>query len=702
MNNILLIGNPNTGKSTLFNSLTGANAHTGNWHGVTVEQTSKEFKYLDKTFSIIDLPGIYSMSPISFEERVTVEYVYSHLPCKIINIVDANNIYRNLYLTQELLRLKIPMLLVINKTSNNCLFDGKMAKRLSESLGIDAILIDVKNKTEVLKLKEKIYNNCFKISNQNYNYFNLENIINIIKNKKNNTKLNLEYLALKIAENDDIILNKIKLNAEELQQINNLKNDIGIDIIAKENYAHIKKILKQIGYNKIITYGKSRLDKILLNKYLSIPIFFLILLFIFYITFFSIGSFLGEQLSNFTQNIFGSFVMSIVKSATSSEIIHSFFASGVLGGIGTVFSFLPQVVILFVCLGLLEDSGYLSRVAFCMDDIFGKVGLSGKSVYTLLMGMGCSTTACITARTMEDKNSKIKSAMLTPYMSCTAKLPIYIVIGSAFFGAKNIFVIFALYLLGVVIALLLSVFYEKTFLKSNSQSFIMEFPAYRIVPLKRIAKIMIDNIKSFLIRIGSLLVSVNIIVWILSNFSFSLKYVALSSDASMLETFGKVFAPIFTPLGFNNWGAVSALFAGLIAKEVIVSSIAIINGVNEKEGFSAISRSLRNTASIILFSPASSISYMTFCLLYSPCFATAATLCKEIGKKWTFISILVQFIIAYLVSFVLYQSINIILAHGILNYLVIVLVIIIIGYVIACLFNKLKNKKCRYCKGKCN
>ena len=694
MNQILLIGNPNTGKSTLFNSLTKANAHTGNWHGVTVDSMGKECVFFDKKYNIIDLPGIYSLSPLSFEEKVTVDYLYNNLTCPVINIIDANNIQRNLYLTLELLRLKVPMILVVNKTSKNCVFDNNIANKLSSVLGINVFLIDVKNGEDVFKLKEKIYNKCFKISNNNFIEYKLEKIINFLKLKCIKNKINYEYLALKLLEKDEIVLNSLNISDQEIKTIDNFANDINIDIIAKDNYKKIDDIIKKIGYKKNNIYGKSKLDKVLLNKYLALPIFFAILLIVFYITFFSVGSFLGGILSSAIQNVFGTWLLSVVKNITTSQIVYDFFASGVLGGIGTVFSFLPQVVILFVCLGILEDSGYLSRVAFSLDDIFSKVGLSGKSVYTLLMGFGCSTTACMTARTMEDKNSKIKTAMLAPYMSCTAKLPIYVVIGSAFFGVNNVFVIFAMYLLGVIISLLLSVFYDKTFLKSKTQSFILEFPAYRVVSLKRVLKIALSNIKQFLIRVGSLLVSVNIIVWILSNFSFKLEYVALTDKASILKTLGKIFAPIFNPLGFDNWGAVSALLAGLVAKEVIVSSISIINGINENEGLSAISRSLRNSASIILFTPASAISYMTFCLLYSPCVATTTMLYKEIGKKWTIISIIVQFVIAYLVSFVLYQSINIIISRGVLEFIFILFVITLVGTALGYILTKLKRKGC--------
>ena len=330
------------------------------------------------------------------------------------------------------------------------------------------------------------------------------------------------------------------------------------------------------------------------------------------------------------------------------------------------------------------------------------MGLSGKSVYTLLMGFGCSTTACLTAKTMEDKNSKIKTAMLAPYMSCSAKLPIYAVIGSAFFGVSNVFVVFALYLLGVVVALLLSVFYEKTFLKSKEQSFILEFPPYRFTKSKRLLSLCLDNIKVFIIRIGSLLFAVNIIVWVLSSFSFSFAFTKSQGGISMLESLGKILSPIFIPLGFGTWGATSALIAGLVAKEIIISSIAMFNGVILEKGTSLeISSSLRIASNPINFTPASALSYMIFCLLYSPCLATIAVLKKEIGKKWTFLSILVQFVLAYVISLIVFVSINLIINKGIGIFLLLLTVFILVLYSVMFILKRFANKKnCKQCKRK--
>ena len=405
-----------------------------------------------------------------------------------------------------------------------------------------------------------------------------------------------------------------------------------------------------------------------------------VLFIIFYFTFFSFGKFLSEILSRFINNQFANFVLGVVKSITKSEIIYDFFESGIVGGIGSVFSFLPQVVILFLCLGIMEDSGYLSRVAFSLDDIFSKVGLSGKSVYTLLMGFGCSTSACMTARVMEDRNSKIKTAMLAPYMSCSAKLPIYAVLGSAFFGASNVFVIFAMYMVGVLVALVLSVFYEK-----------------------RLAELAITSGKQFLFRVGSVLISVNIIIWVLTSFSFGFSFVKISGEASMLEVLGGIIAPIFSPLGFGSWGATSALLAGLIAKEVIVSTIAMVNGVNSSSEnyIQSVSKSLTMPNSAVCFNPASALSYMVFCLLYSPCIATISVLKKEVGKKWLIVSVFVQFIIAYLISLIVYSSVSLILSKGILMFLLIFMVFILVLFALFSLIKRFsKRNSCHLC-GKC-
>lgn len=716
MKKIMLIGNPNTGKTTLFNTLTKADEHTGNWHGVTVDSKTKKIKIKDSIYEVVDLPGVYSLTPLTYEEQVTSNFLYANMQDLVVNIVDVNNIYRNLYLTMELIALGINCILIINQTCKpkDNLYNININK-LQEYLGIKVIKINAQKKQEINKLKKEIYNNKplenkGKIKDKKINFEIKNQIKEIIKNNAKNININIDYLSQKCFENDKIIINKLKLSNEQISSIKQLQQTTQLENIIAKQYSIIDEIFyncqDKIGRTKqpLKVYGKSKWDKVVLNKYLCLPIFCLVLLTVFYITFFSVGDYLSSGLLYLVQDVVGKWFLGLVKNITSNVIIYDFFASAIIGGIGSVLSFLPQVVMLFLCLGVLEDSGYLSRVAFCLDDVFSKVGLSGKSVYTLLMGFGCSTTACLTARTLDDKNTKIKTAMLAPYMSCSAKLPIYAVIGSAFFGASNVFVVFALYMLGVFVALLLSTFYEKTFLKSGNQSFILEFPPYRMVSAKRLLSLAITNAKQFLIRVGSLLISVNIIVWILSNFSFLFAYVSISGGQSMLQVLGQILSPVFKPLGFGSWGATSALIAGLIAKEVIVSSIAMFNGISAGvDGYNVkLSTSLTLATSAVFFTPASALSYMVFCLLYSPCFACVGVLGKEIGKKWTIVSVVLQFAIAYVVALIVYTSTTLIMNQGIGIYLLFACMFALVLFSIIFITKKVITKrKCKSCK-RCN
>lgn len=711
MKKIVLVGNPNTGKTTLFNSLTKASEHTGNWHGVTVDSKEKAFKFNNSEFKLIDLPGIYSLSPQSFEEKVTSDYLYTNDDFMIINIVDVNNIYRNFYLTLELLNLNRPMILVINKTCKTSDEIYKInEKKLQEVLGIPVIKVNADKCEEVKKLQELIYNlndkNNIKI-NQNILKNNkkiekiLENLDKNINFSKNNINIDKNFILKKLLEDDEFLTNKLNISNEQKQVLLKFQSEVSVEEIVKSNYENIDYIFNESNIKKKNkTYGKSKIDKFVLNKYLCIPFFLLTLFFVFYITFFGVGAQMSKSVSFFIQNIFGEWLIKLVSGATNNLIIIDFFKNAIIGGVGSIFSFLPQVVILFMCLGVLEDSGYLSRVAFSLDDIFSKLGLSGKSVYVLLMGFGCSGVATLSSRVMDNKNAKIKTAIITPYISCSAKLPIYTVLGSAFFGANNIFIIFSMYVLGVIIALLLSIFYEKTFLKSSGGTFILEFPAYRKIKFKRLLFIAKENAKQFILRIGTVLISVNIIVWVLSNFSFAFTYVGNYGGESILQVLGKIISPIFIPLGFGSWGPTSALFAGLIAKEIIVSSIAMFNGVKGENLYEGVAGTITNPNSAVCFTPASAVSYMVFCLLYSPCVATLGVLKKEVGKKWLLISMLVQFVVSYLVSLFVYNAVNIILNKGIiflLFFVILLSLLIYAGLIISKFFSK--KHKCGLCKG---
>lgn len=691
MEKFLLVGNPNTGKTTLFNALTKSNEHVGNWHGVTVSEKTKQCLIGKERKEIVDLPGLYSLTPLSFEEEVASNFIYES-DCKIINICDINNLKRNLYLTLQLLEVGKEVILFVNTMKKSV--SKKLIQQTEEvlnRLNITYFIGNPNNKNDIKTFKNKLLNNFNKIE---LNYLN--KILNKeIKNKLNNST----YAVLRAIEGDKLFFDKYfkELNFEEIFNLNNLENIIKI----RQNYIDdlFENNLKING-----VYGASKLDKILLNKYLCLPIFFGVLFLVFYLTFFSVGAFFSDLLRTFIQEIIGESLISLLKSFVQVQWVIDLFEIGIIGGVGSLIAFLPQVIFLFFFLSIIEDSGYLARIAFMFEDIFAKVGLSGKSVYTLLMGFGCSTTAALTARNMEDKNAKIKTALLTPYMSCSAKLPIYAVIGGAFFLKCNIFIIFGLYILGVVVALLLSLVFEKTSLKSKEQSFILEFPEYRLPSAKRVFLILWDNVKSFLVRVGTLLVSVNVIVWVLQSFSFKFEYVPQTVGAkSILEVLGGVIAPIFTPLGFGSWGVASALLAGLVAKEVVVSTIAMINGVDVygADIKNQTMNSIIAVGSAVMFTPASALSFMTFCLLYSPCLATLSVFRKEIGKKWTYLSVVIQFAVAYFASFVVYQLSKIFFSLGAFAGLGVVLGILVIVICGLNVYKKIRKKKLCASAGGC-
>lgn len=685
-----LVGNPNTGKTTLYNALTHSHEHVGNWHGVTVEERVKEYEFAGDTISLVDLPGIYSLSSLSYEEGVAIDYILKEPDSLIINICDESNLQRNLYLTLCLMELGANVILAVNKIEKQPPRKIDYAK-LSDLLGLPVVHIDAQ-KGEGL---EKLNNEILKYKNHaKYNLPYLKklklNEISLGTSKKN------DFFKIKLLEGDERAIEKLNLKE------NIVKPDI--DAVADARYDYIEQIMSACASKTSKVYGQSKLDKIFMNRFLALPIFICILALVFYLTFFSLGAWLSNCLSLLLEKCFAGPVISLfTKLFGAQSWVTGLAEVALVGGVGSLLGFLPQVVLLFLFLSILEDSGYLARVAFAIEDILGKVGLSGKSVYTLLMGFGCSTTAVLTARNMEDKNSKIKTALLTPYMSCSAKFPIYAVLGGAFFGANNIFVILGLYLLGVVVAVTLSYIFEKTVLKSKQQSFILEFPPYHGLSAKRVFSVLWENVKSFLTRVGTLLVSMNVIVWLLSNFSFSLKYVAFMDQPSMLETLGKLLAPIFIPLGFGNWALVSALIAGLVAKEVVLSSIAMFNGVSDTN---QIAKSLFDPASVVFFaSGASVLSYLVFCLLYSPCLATTSVLSKEIGKKWTFIGILIEFVSAYVVAFVTYRLALAVENFGAIKVMLVGAAIVIILAAFFTVIKKIKMRRlcpqCDRCQARC-
>ena len=697
MINIALIGNPNTGKTTLYNLLTSSREHVGNWHGVTVEEKAKSYIYKNREIKMVDLPGTYSLSSLSFEEGVTVDYLLNNKIDAIVNICDASNLKRNLYLTLSLLEMGLPVILVVNQIDKRpiCKIDFAILERL---LGVNIVYVNASNKKDEHIVNDAILSIVDKVKNGYIQPkpFYLKNFqFSKVKKYINETDKFCDFYSIKLLEDDERIKERLKVN----------ESFGGLDDIAQIRYSYIDDVLSKCCSKNERVYGYSKFDKILLNRFLALPIFLLIIAGAFYLTFFSIGSLLSEGLNFLLDKLIANPLLNLLSSSFGTESwIVSLFEDAIVGGVGSILTFLPQVALLFFFLSLLEDSGYLSRVAFVFEDLLGRIGLSGKSVYTLLMGFGCSTTAVLTARNMEDKNSKIKTGLLTPYMSCSAKFPIYSVLGGAFFGVNNIFVILGLYFLGVAVALLISFIYEKTILKSKEQSFILEFPPYRMMSFKRTTSLLLLNIKDFLVRVGSLILAMNIIVWLLSNFTIKFGFIGGGEGESMLETFGRIISPIFIPLGFGNWGLASALIAGLIAKEVIVSSIAMFNGISDGS-ISEIGSSLKNASSPVFFASGSAVlSYLVFCLLYFPCLATASVLGKEIGKKWLFIGLISEFIIAYISSFTIYRIALAVETFGAWVVFVFLAVLVLIIASILLISKRCKSGGCKYghkCKKDC-
>ena len=699
MEEILLVGNPNSGKTTLYNALTRSNEHIGNWHGVTVEEKKKTMKVGDKNFLLVDTPGLYSLCPLSFEEEVSFKIIENKKYKKIINICDRNNLQRNLYLSLCLLEENLDIVIAINEIDKKVKYKVD-EKKLSNILGCDVLLINAEKKIKVQSLKESLLKERASKPLPYLRQINFSVVKDYFKDKSENEK---EIFAIKAFERNENFFKLKGFKDEEIKKIFSLVPENSLEVLTQARYAFLDEVIEKSCQKVNFTYGKSKLDKILLNKYLALPLFLLIIAFIFFLTFFSLGAFLSDLLSSFL-NLISSPILSWLKNILGESWIYYLFSDAIFNGLSTVLSFLPQVVLLFFFLSLLEDSGYMSRIAFTFEDILGKVGLSGKSIYTLLMGFGCSTTAIMTARNMDDKNSKIKTALLCPYMSCSAKIPIYTVIGGAFFGAKNIFVIMGLYLLGVIVAILVSLILDRTVLKSENQTFILEFPPYRVTSLKRLKNILKNNVKTFLVKVGSIMIAMNIIVFLLSSFTFKLQFV-LDGSGSMLESIGRFLAPIFEPLGFNNWAIVSALLAGLVAKEVVVSSIAMFNGI-DYNATKLISSSILLSTSVVYFpSSVSVLSFLVFCLLYTPCLASISMMKAEIGTKWTIVGIIIQLVVAYVLSFIVY---NIALSFEIFGFwptFLVILAILLVLVSIILVYRLIKHKKCPHncpnCYKKC-
>ena len=658
-----LIGNPNSGKTTLFNQMTGSNQHVGNFPGVTVEKKDGPVRG-HKGVNVVDLPGIYSLSPYTAEEVVTRDFLIFEKPDAIINIIDATNIERNLYLTLQLMELNIPMILALNMMDeiygNGTTID---LKKLEEELGIPVVPISASKNDGVDELTHRAIK-CAELKTKPKNldfccghvHNAIHAIAHLVTDEAQAAGLPLRFAATKVVEGDKPVIERLKLMEPELDIIQHIVDDMEFHLntdreaaMADMRYCFIEDICKSC----VIKMGHSKehlrsikIDSVLTHKYLSLPIFLGIMLIIFWLTFGVIGSGLSDLL--------GLGIDSITRAADHAlthvdvnPALHSLIINGVFAGVGSVLSFLPIIVILFFFLSILEDSGYMARVAFVMDKLLRKIGLSGRSFVPMLIGFGCSVPAIMATRTLPSERDRKMTIMLTPFMSCSAKLPIYAVFTSAFFSKYQALVMIALYIMGMVVGILAGLILKKTMFEGSPVPFVMELPSYRLPSLKSVLLKMWERGMDFIRKAFTIIFIATIIIWALQSFDFGFNIVADTGD-SMLAFLGKLIAPVFTPLGFGDWRAATALVTGLTAKEAVISTFAVLLGASDPSSVVPLLSQI--------FTPLSAFSFLTFCLLYMPCVAAMAAVKREMGGWRSAILVMTfQTGIAWIVALIVYQ-----------------------------------------------
>ena len=657
-----LAGNQNCGKTTLFNQLTGSNQHVGNFPGVTVEQKEGVIRG-HKDCSIVDLPGIYSLSPYTSEEIVTRDFLVKSKPDCIINIVDAMNIERNLYLSLQLIDLNIPMVIALNmmdevNANGNSIDINSMKEKIgvpmvpisaSKNEGIDE-LIETIIKTAKNNNKPKVHDFCSGAVHRA-----IHSTAILIEDHAQKEELEPRFAATKLIEGDEPMIKLLKLSKNEVELIGHTVSELESELdtdreaaLADMRYEFIDKLCSKTVVKAGVSKGHLRslkIDRILTNKYLSIPIFLLVMLLIFWLTFGVIGNVLSTLLSQGIE-----FVTDIVdKGLTAYDIndtIHSLIIDGIFAGVGSVLSFLPIIVVLFFFLSILEDSGYMARVAFVMDKALRKIGLSGRSFVPMLIGFGCSVPAIMSARTLSSERDRKMTIMLIPFMSCSAKLPVYAAFTYVFFKDYQALVMISLYIIGIIVGIITGAVLNNTIFKGNSVSFVMELPNYRLPSKKSVGLMMWDKAKDFLQRAFTVIFVATLIIWFLQSFDIRLDSVE-NSASSMLAQIGQFIAPIFKPLGFYDWRISTALITGFTAKEAVISTFAVLTGTTTTQLSTALSG---------MFTPLTAFTFLVFCLLYTPCIAAITTVKNELKSvKSAVCMVLMQTGIAWIVAFLVYR-----------------------------------------------
>ena len=657
-----LAGNQNCGKTTLFNALTGSNQHVGNFPGVTVDQKSGIIK--GTNHQVVDLPGIYSIRPYSQEEIVTRDFILKSKPDAIINIVDATNIERNLYLTLQLLALQVPTVIALNMMDELHGNGGSVdVKKMMEAIGVPVVPISAVKNQGVAELVDTLIATASKKVQPKVQDFCpdgpvhrcIHAVCHIIEDHAERIEVSRRFCAMKLIEGETDFFDMLELSQNEKELIEHtiieMEYETGLDrnaALADMRYNFIEKVCADcvVKAKESKEHKRSmQIDKVLTNKYLAIPLFVGIMGLVFWLTFNVVGAWLSDLMAYAVDGL-TMFVDNALTAYGINPVVHSLIIDGIFSGVGSVLSFLPLIVTLFFFLSILEDSGYMARVAFVMDKLLRKIGMSGRSFVPMLIGFGCSVPAIMATRTLSSNRDRKMTILLTPFMSCSAKIPIYTLFAAAFFPGKELIVMIVLYFGGMLVGILMALLLKNSAFRGNPVPFVMELPNYRLPSAKSVLLLMWEKAKDFLTRAFTVIFVATIIIWFLQTFDLKFNVVDDSAD-SILASIGRLVAPVFTPLGFGDWRMVTALVSGFTAKEAVVSTFGVILGVSTEQLEAALHS---------LFTPVSAASFLTFCLLYTPCMAAVATIKRELNSGWrTAVVVILQCVVAWLAALLVYQ-----------------------------------------------
>ena len=664
-----LVGNQNCGKTTLFNALTGSNQHVGNFPGVTVEQKSGEVRGV-KNCSVVDLPGIYSLRPYTQEEIVSRDFIINQKPDCIINIIDATNIERNLYLTLQLLELRVPTVIALNMMDEVYANGGTVdVQQLSRLIGVPVVPISAVKGEGVSELIDRVVDTARKKALPGVTDFCADDspvhrcihaVIHLIQDHADRLGVSSRFCTAKLIEGDPELADRLELDENERELLEHcivqMESESGLDrnaALADMRYSFIEGVVSKtvVKCHESREHARSvRMDRVLTGKYTAIPTFLAIMFLIFYPTFNVIGSALSDWLSLGIDALTG-LVDRGLTAYGINPVVHSLVIDGIFAGVGSVLSFLPIIVTLFFFLSILEDTGYMARVAFVMDRPLRKLGLSGRSFVPMLIGFGCSVPAIMATRTVSSDRDRKMTILLTPYMSCSAKIPIYAVFAAAFFPQNRGLAMICLYALGIVMGIIVALILKSTAFRGQPVPFVMELPNYRMPSLKSVGLLLWEKAKDFLERAFTVIFMATVLIWFLQTFDTRLNVVADSAD-SLLALIGQLIAPVFRPLGFADWRMVTALISGFTAKEAVVSTLAVLLGTNVANLSSALGS---------VFNPITAVSFLVFTLLYTPCVAAVATIRRELGSAVKTIGVVImQCSVAWLTAFVIYNVIRVI------------------------------------------